>query len=759
MVRRLFVPVALIGMLVLAGLALAPIYNGTLLPLLVAAAAAGSVLISVAVRRLPAWTAAPASVLGLVALTFVAVKVSAQAGQVSGSFPDVAREALRNSIPRLLTALIPIEPQPDTVVLPVIATWLAGLAAAEVGVRHGRVLLSYTAPTLLFGGALYLVGPDTTAAAATTWVPLAYAAFAALGLIVTARDPQPAVETTEVLTAADRRTLRLRIGVGAAAGLAIIVALSQLVGPTVAGQGSSTPVDPRNFVTPPQLDSLDENPLVRLSGWNLNKDQHLFDAVVTPGPGASQEPVIRLAVLTDYDGVTWRIGSVYRNAGRVLGRREAGGPEVTQEITIDELDGRLMPGVATPQRVDGVRVAFDAETGTIAYSESLHKGLAYTVTSRQEPRPDDQALFVAEVPPAEEAGRFLALPGKVPDTISQLSSHLGEGVSNPYQRAFTIQQWLEEHYKLVNDAPSGHAYPNVEHFLFGPKQAGGQKGTSEQFTAAFAVLARLAGLPTRVVVGFQTRKGDRAVRGGDAVAWPEVLFQGYGWVAFDPLPKSDSVQRPVEDDFKPKAPPSQPPPQSVPPASVSASPQPSRSASAAPPSAPESSGTMTVVAVVSSAAAVVLVLAFFASVPLVLRTRRRRRLEEGPPAARIDAAWSEVLVGLRMAGRPAPPHLTAREVAHYAGAAAVGQAHAKDRRPALRPPVPPVDELAELVNAVAFAGPQTVGCLPAGPGEEQARRAAAQAVAYVDELRARRPWWRRLLWTFDPRPLRWLRRR
>jgi hypothetical protein len=769
MVRRLLVPVALLGMLILAGLALAPIYNGTLLPLLMTAAAAGSVLISVGVRRLPPWTAAPASVVGLLVLTYVAVRVSAQAGQIPGGVPEIAREALRNSIPRLLTALIPIEPQPDTVVLPVIATWLAGLAAAEVGVRYGRVLLSYTAPTLLFGGALYLVGPDTTAAAATTWVPLGYAAFAAVGLIASAREPQPAAGTP--LTKAQRRTMRVRIGAGAAVGLAIIVALSQALGPTVAKQGSTTPVDPRNYVTPPQLDSLDENPLVRLSGWNLNKDQHLFDAALTPGPGASQEPLIRLAVLSDYDGVTWRIGSTYRNAGRVLGRSDGGGPEITQDITIDELDGRLMPGVATPQRVDGVRVAFDAGTGTIAYAESLPKGLTYTVTSRQSPRPDDQALFVAEVPTPDDdpaVSRFLALPGKVPDPVSQLSSHLGEGVSNPYQRAFAIQQWLEDHYKLVTDAPSGHAYPNVEYFLFGPKQSGGQKGTSEQFTAAFAVLARLAGLPTRVVVGFQTRKGDKAVRGADAIAWPEVQFKGFGWVAFDPLPKSDSVQRPVENDFRPKAPPSQPPPQPVPPASLSAGPQLSKSASAAAPAPAAKTDPTALIAVATTATAALLLLAFFASVPLVLRKRRRRRLDEGPPADRIDAAWSEVLVGLRMAGRPAPPNLTASEVARYAETAVTARAHARDRardnardnardRP-LRPAVPPVDDLADLVNAVAFAGRQTVRGLPAGPGEEQAGRATAQALAYLDELKSRRPWWRRLLWTFDPRPLRWSRR-
>ncbi|WP_344614552.1 DUF3488 and transglutaminase-like domain-containing protein, partial [Dactylosporangium salmoneum] len=614
MVRRLLVPVSLVAMLVLAGLALAPIYNGTLLPLLTACAAAGSVLVSVAVRRLPGYTAAPASVLGLVVMVFAAVAVSARAGQVAGSIPDVAREALRNSIPRLLTALIPIEPQPDTVLLPVIATWLAGLAAAEVGVRYHRVLLSYAPPTALLGGALYLVGPDTTAARSTTWIPLAYAAFAVIGLIAGSRPDFAGDE----LSAPQRRTLGLRVGAGAAAGLAVIVLLSQLLGPAVAGQGRDTPVDPRAYVTPPQLDALDENPLVRLSGWNLNKDQHLFDAVVQPGPGAQAEPLIRLAVLSDYDGITWRIGSVYRNAGRVLGRPDGDGPEVTQTITIDELDGRLLPGVATPQRVEGVRVAYDAGTGTIALNDKLRKGLTYTVTSRQQPRPDDQALFAADVPEPEEAARFLALPGKVPDSIAQLSAHLNEGVSNPYQRAFAVQQWLEEHYKLVADAPSGHAYPNVEHFLFGAKQLGGQKGTSEQFTAAFAVLARLAGLPTRVVVGFQAHKGDKAIRGADALAWPEVLFKGFGWVAFDPLPKSDTVQRPVEDDFRPKPPASQPPPPSVPPPSDVASAAASRSPAPPAAAAPGSGGNPALVAASAAAVAFLLVAGFFAAVPLVL---------------------------------------------------------------------------------------------------------------------------------------------
>ena len=179
------VPVALIGMLAIPGVVLERIYSGDLLVRLVLVAAVASVLLSVLVRRLPGWTAAPVSVLGLAALAAIAIRLSASAGQISGALPDVARDALSNSVPRLLTAMIPIQPQPDTVLVPVIVTWLAGLAAAELAVRYRRVMLSYLMPTLLLGGALYLVGPN---ARPTLWMPLAFAGFAALGLAASGRE-------------------------------------------------------------------------------------------------------------------------------------------------------------------------------------------------------------------------------------------------------------------------------------------------------------------------------------------------------------------------------------------------------------------------------------------------------------------------------------------------------------------------------------------------------------------------------------------
>ena len=125
--------------------------------------------------------------------------------------------------------------------------------------------------------------------------------------------------------------------------------------------------------------------------------------------------------------------------------------------------------------------------------------------------------------------------------------------------------------------------------------------------------------------------------------------------------------------------------------------------------------------------------------------QRRRRLDRGTPTNRVAGAWREVLDGLRLAGRPAAAHLPATEVAGYANRVGV-PAHER-RKGTVRPSTPPLDELATLINQATYAG--------TAPSEEDAQRAKQQALAYVSELRARRPWWRRVLWPADPRPLRW----
>ncbi|NUO55834.1 MAG: transglutaminase domain-containing protein [Hamadaea sp.] len=752
LVRALGVPVLLAGMIVLAGWTLGGIYDGPLLFQLVAGAGVASVLLAVAVRRLPSYADAPLSVLGLLAYLALAVWLSARQADIPGSLPEVAADAVANGIPRLLTALVPVEPQPDTVVIPVIAAWLAGLTAAELAGRAQRTLLSLLPPTLLYGGALFLVGPHRGGLG--TGLIFAGLAIAALALTGTsaARAAAPDPVRTDRIDAVTRRALQVRAAVAALAGVTVIVAVAALLGPGLAGVVDKPPVDPRAYVTPPQLDALDQNPLIRLSGWAVNPTEHLLDT------NLSADSAIRLAVLPDYDGVTWHVSGEYRPAARTLpsppappaaapGAEQAIAKDatVTQDITVVGLGGKLLPAVASARRVDGLRVSVDVDSGTLMLPTGLTPGMSYAVTSVQTV-PDENTLPMADVPTGPEVSRYLAVgSGTLPERMRQLVERLAADNSAAYARASAIEQFLATHYRLDGGAPSGHALPNLDYFLFGDKTGyGGGKGTAEQFAAAYAVLARMMGLPARVVVGFHAKKGASQVLASDAYAWPEVLFAGVGWVAFDPLPRPGQQPEPLEEQFKPKPEPSTEPPSQEP------LPTESVSASAAVPSGSGGSAAAagSVLPMVGAGAGglFVLVLAGLLVALLVARRGlRRRRLDEGTPADRVAGAWLEVSDALRLAGQGSPQHLTAAEVAAFAGEAA-----APPGRKHVRLPAPRLDDLAWLVNAAEFSAGRLA--------EDDAHRARASATAYVGELRARRSWWRRLIWSIHPGPLRWHRR-
>ncbi|MGW5672823.1 DUF3488 and transglutaminase-like domain-containing protein, partial [Micromonospora sp. NPDC003776] len=643
-------------MISLAGVVLGRVYAGQLLTRLMVGAAIGSVLVSVAARRLPSWLVAPLSVAGLAGWTVLSLKLAADHAALPGGLGAVAADAARNAIPRLLTAMIPVEPAPDTVLVPLVAAWLTGLTAAEVALRTGRVLLGYLPPALLYAGALYVVGPNADPAIGPT---VLFAAVAAAGLAVpSARSPQPAaIDPAAGLAPAVRAAVRLRLFAAGAAGVAVVVAVAALLAPVVAGQVHDRPVDPRRYVEPPQVESLDENPLIRISGWALNPDQRLLNVrtEVAGTPGAV--PRIRLAVLSDYDGVTWRVGATYRNAGRILpAAQPAPGADtdtVRQEITVADLTGRLLPAVPTPREVSGARVAYDPATGTLIRPEGLAPGLRYTVTSVRE-RPDVNLLATANVPAGDAVARVLRVPDGAPEQLRRLAAQLAEENGAPYARATAIQDFLAEHYRVTADAPSGHAYPNLAFFLFGPRNGGGQRGTSEQFAAAFAVLGRLAGLPTRVVVGFEPQ-GDGPVRAADAYAWPEVLFDGAGWVPFDPMPRPNEEPRPVEEDFRQQ--PDNPPPSEVPEPTV----EPTATAPVEAAPARKGRGGPGTPVLVGGGVGGLLLLAGLGLLALALLRRNltRARLYRGDPGGRIAGAWRELTDALRLSGHPAGDDLAA----------------------------------------------------------------------------------------------------
>jgi transglutaminase-like putative cysteine protease len=93
--------------------------------------------------------------------------------------------------------------------------------------------------------------------------------------------------------------------------------------------------------------------------------------------------------------------------------------------------------------------------------------------------------------------QFLALPDSVPARVHALARDLTVSEPTPYDRALSIENYLRTFpYTLEVDAPPP-GRDAADYFLFDL-----QKGYCDYYATAMVVLARAAGLPARLVVGY-----------------------------------------------------------------------------------------------------------------------------------------------------------------------------------------------------------------------------------------------------------------
>lgn len=166
----------------------------------------------------------------------------------------------------------------------------------------------------------------------------------------------------------------------------------------------------------------------------------------------------------------------------------------------------------------------------------LDQGLIYSVISNI-PRVPDEALYQA--PSAlhdEKIARCLQLPAVSPE-LRDLVAEATSGKVSPYEKALAIEDFLRSNYSYSLEVPpQDPEEDSVEFFLFKSR-----RGTCEHFASTFAVMCRVAGIPSRLVTGFATGEfnpltGLYEVRVNDAHAWVELYFSGIGWLPFEPTP-------------------------------------------------------------------------------------------------------------------------------------------------------------------------------------------------------------------------------
>nr|WP_233515424.1 transglutaminase domain-containing protein [Marinitenerispora sediminis] len=732
-VRPLAGALFLVAATAAGGVALAPSYAepGALRAVLGAAAA-----VSVAVTLLlSARTGAVPALLGgfPVALGGV-VGVALWRPPITGFSVEQVASALVHSGARILTSAAPTPVNVDTLTLPLLATWLAGAAAALMW--HGRrTAVALLPAVLLLVGAVVLNGP------------VAPPAYPAAGLLAAAAAGLFAVSGTKVRDARGGGAVRVSLSapgggtaatrgstlarVLGAAGLALLaVLLTTVAGPLTVSGWQARPHDPRSALEPPTPPAPALNPLSYLPEWAAEPDQPLLTV-------RADEPTrLRWVALGDFTGTTWLPESGYRSAGTALPAPVPPPPNATEaavEIAVgEELPGDWLPVPGAPRAIDAPGIGFDAVSGTVAALDGPAAGRSYAVTG-EVGHWRAAEMADARVPSDTALDRYRQLPAGAPALVTEIAAEIAAS-GPPHARAEAIAGYLRETYTFDPEVPGGHGYANLANLLVPPGEDGGG-GTSEQFASAFAVLARAAGLPSRVVVGFgpgdATGENEFRVYSGDAVAWGEVYLSGFGWVPFDvtpggeepggstaPEPQSAEASDPAEPESTPD------PPEDDEPAT-----------SAAGDAAGPRWGVLA-----AAVAGVVLGLAGLAlvGVPALRRLRTHRRLAAPDPGDRVLGAWRELRDGVRLAGAPVPVSSTAAETV----------ALAVDLLPPTAGSGHRLRELAHAVNIVGFAA---TGWLTA----DAAARIVADTRGYLAELRAGQRRLRRLTWWLDPRPLFW----
>ncbi|GAA3733689.1 transglutaminase-like putative cysteine protease [Spinactinospora alkalitolerans] len=264
---------------------------------------------------------------------------------------------------------------------------------------------------------------------------------------------------------------------------------------------------------------------------------------------------LRMHVLDTFDGENWTMSPVQASPRDRLddsplpeppGLWGSADDAATTEITVSSAAQR-MDFLPLPYPARTVSVAgdwfVDPETLMVFSTRSEAGGLTYEVTAAA---PDPDRGDLADAAPFSGTAvdeRYLEVPEGMDPRVDALTESIVADASGPHARAVALQDWFTDGRFTYDLQPPGipRGADPLPYFLFDSRI-----GYCEQFAAAMAVMARQAGIPARVAVGYTSGEempdGRWMVTERNAHAWPELYFEGHGWLRFEPTPSSSAGQ-------------------------------------------------------------------------------------------------------------------------------------------------------------------------------------------------------------------------
>jgi protein-glutamine gamma-glutamyltransferase len=286
----------------------------------------------------------------------------------------------------------------------------------------------------------------------------------------------------------------------------------------------------------------------RINGplWGLPKDAHTgttgIDDQMSPGSISklvlSREVAFRVTFedeIPEQSSLYWRGPVLWQTDGRkwITGKsvsnREPAPIEITGEplkydVTIEPTNKRWLFGlemVSTPPENTYLTHDYQLKTRKL-----LQARKAFTLTSH--------SSYKLGAENDTDLERGLRLPELNHPKTRELASKLRDEFKEPALILDAALEWLKQENFVYTLKPPLMVEDMVDEFLFDKQQ-----GFCEHYASAFTILMRAAGIPARVVTGYQGGEINPVgnyliVRQYDAHAWTEVWLENKGWIRVDP---------------------------------------------------------------------------------------------------------------------------------------------------------------------------------------------------------------------------------
>jgi transglutaminase-like putative cysteine protease len=260
-----------------------------------------------------------------------------------------------------------------------------------------------------------------------------------------------------------------------------------------------------------------------------NDDSLAFRVEFSGAIPAKNELYFRGIVMEDFDGKTWRVNpdsirDMSESDGRAAARLKDYPALMNYRVIVEPTNQRWLFALDLPRSRD-LDVRFTARR-TLMTLEDIYRPFAYRV--------DQLSVSDAAPPDKELLNSLLKLPEDGGQQSRSLAQQLRLDSASPADFVQRVLRYFGEQPFFYTLQPPLLPDNPVDSFLFETR-----RGFCEHYASAFVYLMRAAGVPARVVTGYQGGEINPLnnvlmVRQYDAHAWAEVWLDDKGWQRVDP---------------------------------------------------------------------------------------------------------------------------------------------------------------------------------------------------------------------------------